>query len=945
MPDSGLVTFGPFTLSPSARLLLRDGEPVVLGSRPLDLLISLVERAGEVVSHQELLSRAWPGLTVDPVNLRVSIAHLRHVLGDRARGERYVATVPGRGYCFVAPVAGDASPARVTAVGALQAGAGNPPPQIPHVVGREADIVELCRLLALQRFISVVGSGGLGKTTVALAMAHAASDGFEAIFFVELGVLAEPALVAATVASAVGVAIKTEDPVPDLLALIAGRRVLIVLDSCEHIIDAAGEIAERIFLGTPLAHLVVTSREALRVEGEFVYLLQPLAAPLDDPDLSAAEAMAAPAVRLCMERAVASGRQSPLRDEEARLVADICRRLDGVPLALELAGGQIATYGVRGAAELLDSQLQLSWRGRRSALPRHQTLQRMLDWSYDLLSQEERATLTRLSIFVGSFTLDAARAIASSGDADPLTAAAAILNLVDKSLLSASVVGEAAQLRLMDTTRAYAATKLAGDGEADRLAARHARYYAAALEKARIAHEAGADPDRPPGTIDNVRAALNWCFTPSGDPGTGARLAANAARLFLDRSLLTECRHWCDCALKTSPEDGLLHLDLREALAISGLYTLGNSTEVRNAIEEALQLARSLGLRGRELNLLTGLHMFLGLNGDFGAAVEVAERGMSIASKVGGPDGVAMAQWMRGSACHFLGDQAGALRHFGKETGLWATATVTSYRFFGYDHRIRSLGLLARTLWLTGSPDSAARVGLQAMEEAERLADPFGICVATNMAATVLLWRGDLASAETRLRFAYRSAERYSLGPSAANTLALLGELAIRNGDPRTGVRMLREAIASMHRMRTYTLLTRCDLSLAEGLLECGDDAGAAEAIASGLSRAEAQGGSCDLPELMRQQAEIGLARRLLDTREAEAALQQAIELARTQQAPSLELRAASSLARLHAREHRDGDAYDALIDVYGGFTEGLDTADLRTARELLASLHAERAS
>ena len=264
-------------------------------------------------------------------------------------------------------------------------------------------------LLASRRFVSVVGPGGMGKTTVAISIAHALLDEFGgAVYFVDLGAVTDATLVPGAVAAVLGVFGQTQDPLPSLLAFLAGRRLLLVLDNCEHVIYAAASLTERLHREVPQVHILTTSRESLRVEGEHIHLLVPLECPTAREDLTAAEALATPAVQLFMDRAFASGYTLDLTDADAPTVAAICSRLDGIALAIELAGSRVGTYGMQGTAELLSNRFKLLWQGRRSAPPRHQTLAAMLDWSFNLLSARDRRVLGRLSIFVGLFTLEAA---------------------------------------------------------------------------------------------------------------------------------------------------------------------------------------------------------------------------------------------------------------------------------------------------------------------------------------------------------------------------------------------------------------------------------------------------------------------------------------------------------------------------------------------------------
>src|ERR1700719_1475693 len=480
-----VLSFGPFSLFAAERLLKKGDEPIPLGDRALDILIALAERPGEVVTRKDLISTVWPDVTVEEANLRFQIAALRKALGDGRDGARYISNISGRGYCFVAPVTRSTAAARtvpVTAIATTER-VQRLPPRPARMVGRDDTVRSLAQQLQMWRFVSVVGPGGVGKTTVAISVAHALIDGFhDAVVFIDLAALTDPQLVPTAVASALGLTVQTQDPLVSLLAFIGDRRILLVLDNCEHVIGVAAALAERIVSEAPQAHVLATSREALRVEAEHVHLLYSLDCPPEDAGLTAMEALRYPAAQLFMERAAASGYGAELSDIDAPIVARSCRRLDGIALAIELAASRVGSLGIRETAELLDNRFSLLWRGRRTALPRHQTLNAMLDWSYSLLSEREKAVLCRLSVLVGDFTLHSAGSVASETDIDEADVIDTVADLVAKSLISTIAVNESTYYRLLDTTWAYAAAKLAERDEADRIARRHATYYAKLLE-------------------------------------------------------------------------------------------------------------------------------------------------------------------------------------------------------------------------------------------------------------------------------------------------------------------------------------------------------------------------------------------------------------------------------------------------------------------------------
>ena len=477
------ISFGPFRFFATQRLLEKDGVPLNLGSRALDLLIALVERATEVVSKRELMARVWPNLVVDEGSLRFHIASLRKVLGDGQSGVRYVTNVAGRGYCFVAPIRRSAaSPSRTKNFVADRTA--KLPVRLLRMVGRDETVQAASELLG-QRFVTIVGPGGVGKTTVAVSVAHAKCSEFGgAIHFVDLEALDEPSLVPRAIASTLGLPVNSDSPIQDLLSFVRDQRMLLVLDNCEHVIETAAPLAESIFNEAPQVHILATSRESLRVEGERVYRLPPLRCPPEVAvGLTAAEVMSFPAVRLFVERVIASGVPFVLSDADAPIVAELCRGLDGIALALELAASHVAALGVRGTAALLDSQFRFLWQGRRTAPPRHQTLGATLDWSHNLLSDFERLVLRRLAVFVGSFSLEAAQSVAAGNPVDGGQVVEAVASLVAKSLVATEIGATLVRYRLLDTTRAYALGKLVRSGEAAAVGLRHATYYRELFER------------------------------------------------------------------------------------------------------------------------------------------------------------------------------------------------------------------------------------------------------------------------------------------------------------------------------------------------------------------------------------------------------------------------------------------------------------------------------
>lgn len=466
--------FGPFVLNPEQQMLVEDQSPVTLGGRAFDLLTALVEQPGVVLSKNELLARGWPGLVVEEANLKVNIAALRRALGEKAGSLQYIATVIGRGYRFVAPVRTE-RPARAAAEDRLAGGQSNLPPAIVGIVGRAGDIAQIQKGLEVDRLLSIVGAGGMGKTTVAVAVAEGfAGQVSDGAWFVDLARIDDPDQVHGAIAQAIGLPVHGPAARDDVLAHLRSRKLLLVLDNCEHLIEAVASCAQQLLAEAPQVRILATSREPLRINGERVYRLPPLDAPPIAPSLQAGALLAFPATQLFIERAAARNRAFHVEDEDAPIVAEICQRLDGLALAIELAANSASAFGVRELLGLLDGRFrQLG--GLRSWPDRHQTMTAAIDWSYNLLSEEERAVLRRLSVFPAAFTLQSACRIAETG-CDLTSPIETLASLVDKSLVTAEPAGATVAYRLLDTTRAYAMRKLAESDEDQWVRQRYAHH-------------------------------------------------------------------------------------------------------------------------------------------------------------------------------------------------------------------------------------------------------------------------------------------------------------------------------------------------------------------------------------------------------------------------------------------------------------------------------------
>lgn len=926
--------FGPYTLLSRRRVLMDGNHPVHLGSRAVDILLALVERAGDVVGKDELVSRAWPDTHVEESNLRVHIAALRKALGDGQSGVRYLVNVPGRGYSFVAPV-----------TPAITAGERPAPPpgrtrhlpaRLVRTIGRADVVAALAERLPDRRFVSVVGPGGIGKTTVALAVADLLDERYaDPARFVDLSTVADARALPATVAAALGLPLRPGDPASSLVDGLRDRQMLILLDNCEHVLDEAAAFAEAVLRAAPGVHLLVTSREPLRAEGEWVHRLAPLDAPPAGAPLDARGALGYAAVELFIERAAARLDGFSLSDDDAEIVGDICRRLDGIPLAIEFAAGTVDAFGVRELAQRLHDRFAILTRGRRTALPRHQTLRATLDWSYGILSAGEQTALRRLSVFRGRFTIEAATAVLACADLDRGAILGIVHDLVAKSLVIADLGRVVDGYRLLHTTRAYASERLAGSDERAGVHRRHAGFLLAFLDGSDVAREIYAPVEWRETfghLIDDIRGAFDWAFSGIGDPGLGVRLTAASAPVWFRLSRMGEFHDHVTRALAhldrlPAADRPPLEARLEVALGHANWHVSGPGPAMASAFRRALDVAERTGDVTRQMQALWGLWSERNVFGDYRGAARLAEQYESAAYGAGDPAELVVSDRMLALSCHFVGQQAKARQHAERIlAGAAANPDRAQLGSFQFDLRVGTGAVLSRILWLQGRPDQAMRAACSAVDAAFELGHTLSQCFALYAACMVAMWVGDRASAEQHAARLIDRAARHALTFWQAWGRSYEIALALTDGGtaPPTGAAAdgWRNPICGAQLPELMTTLCEgfVDDELVARIEADPDNWCAAEVL-----RAEGE-------RLLRQSAPGG------DER-AEVLFRRAIEIARRQEALSWELRAVTSLARLWRRQHRSGAARAALAPVLSRFEEGHGSADLVKAATLLADL------
>ncbi|WP_069063812.1 winged helix-turn-helix domain-containing protein [Sinorhizobium sp. RAC02] len=846
------MQFGPFTLAPARRALLRDGRLVPLGSRAADILIFLAAHAGELKTNAEIVRHVWPDTFVEEANLRVHISALRKALDDIQKEPKFIANVPGRGYAFIAELVArpteNAAPVPVLAGVAVT----------PRIFGREHSIMEIAAQLARSRLLTIVGPGGIGKSTVARAVAA----GAESTVWIDLSDVAQPGLIATSIATSLGILTRSDDVVRDIAVHLAQHDMLVVLDGCEQVVDGVAVIVEAIMARAPALRVLATSREPLRAEGERVHRLPPLDLPAQTG--LAEEAMRSPAVQLFVERADACLGRYVLTDADTPHVAKICAQLDGIALAIELAAGRLETISVPALAAALTDCFRLLTRGRRTALPRHQTLRATLDWSYNILSERERMALAELSVLRGCFSEAAGAAVLSGGEAGDDLA-----SLVAKSLVAADTQPAGTRYRLLDTTRLYAAEKLAAAGSTDASMGRLAAWLAAWLvqNEQQLYSAAMVEwPEEFSAHVPSLRDALDWAFSESGNPSLGVRLTVASLPLFFRLSLLDECLAVVTRAiayLEARPGfDERSRMKLNAALGWPQMRATDAPEHGIAAWSTTLRIAETIGDTDHQLRAIWALWVDAINRAEPRIGLQFAERFAVLAKISVDPADAIIGHRMHGATLHWLGRHAEARDELRQMLRDYTDLRGGQHSIrFQFDQHVTARIVLARALWFLGQEGAALLEVQETIDYAKSIRHTLSLSNVLAEAAcplALLSGRDDLATgyiAELR-----EHTRALSLDVWHAYADCFEAERLLQRGETQACLRQLRPAMATLQGAG-FTLFQTYFQSLAAVALsrQCRHPE-AFSTIAAAIDHCQASGERWCLPELHRVRAELLLA-------------------------------------------------------------------------------------
>jgi predicted ATPase/DNA-binding winged helix-turn-helix (wHTH) protein len=907
--------FGATEVNPGHRELLHDGMRVGVGDRAFDLLLLLIEQRGAVVSKDRIMEVVWPKRIIGENTLEAQVSLLRRALH---RDRDTIRTIAGRGYQFTGDLSIDTSAGShaanadaTTTSRAPELRARDLPAYVSRLVGRESQLSEVAGLALSRRCVTLVGAGGVGKTRLAIEAARQLKVNFpDGCVLIELAATSSAEYVPATVATAFG--FPPGDGTLDLEKLapsLRDRQLLIVVDNCEHLIESAAHLVERLMQVSPGSTVIATSREALRIGGEQVYGVPSLDMPQEDDEHDAERYGA---IALFLERIGVGADERA--DACLPFVVRICRQLDGIPLAIELAAACTAAFGVQGVADLLDDRFQMLRGGSRTALPRQQTLRATVDWSYALLPAALRTVLLRLSLFAGTFTLDSAQRMLAGADMSREEVTTAIGELVDKSLLCAVPSLPQMNYRMLNTIRAFARERLDESGTSDEWLARHAGHILGIFRTAEKFAEARAEIDwnRTFGLyLDDLRAAIDWGFSSQGQTAIAIELVVASIAPSMQFSLIEECLRRIDAALEAlsaiSPDSSppLPMTDWEMKLhAARGACLLFQSVgaQTSEAFAVALALAEKAENIEYQLRGLWGCWSHAYLNGKHAEALALASRFANIATRSRWAADRMVAGRMSGISHLCLGQLHEALDELQRIHVPDSRANRAERIRFLYDERSMTHAVLAQALALLGRHDEAAVAAQQALEDAHALDHAASTCYALSEALCPTALLHDDGRLEPAVQALIRATRRHGVSTWKARAEMWNGLLALRAGQVESYDASITPSLDEIGGAKYHVVLAAFLSETAIALANLGRTREAAALLDRAIARATAIKDIFSWSELLRAKVDVMLMQPEAGAvRRAEPALIHVLRIARQHGFVEWEARCRRSLARLSA--------------------------------------------
>ncbi|MDR6667745.1 winged helix-turn-helix domain-containing protein [Rhizobium sp. 1399] len=940
--DSTTYCFGKCRFTPARQSLLCGNIPIRLGSRAMDLLHALVRRPGQVVNKDELFKAAWPGLFVAESNLKVNIAALRRALRANGIDVPCIATVPGRGYRFVAPLT-VLSPRESTLPPSIKEIDGALPPSRP-LVGRADALAEIAEALRQTRLLSIVGPAGVGKTSIAIAVARSISDTeAQAVCFVDLAALENGQFVAVAISRALGIESSPIDALDGLVDALSGQNQLLVLDNCEHLLATVAGITDHLTHALRGLTVIATSREPLRCRFEIVHRLSPLRCPPEDAILDAGSAMVFSAIELLVRRAEAHGYR--LKDADVPALTKLSQRLDGIPLAIELAVPQLPANGPAGLLQMLEFDFE-ALASRGDGMDRHKTLTATLDWSYRLLPENEARLLRHLSVFGGTFALDdvidAFGHLANDQDVTAWLEALAV-----KSMVSVNYTGRRRRYRLLDSTRTFANKRLIGQGEQQAAMIAYGRFILALFERAEVEWTWRPREDWVAlygGWSADLRRMIDWAYGSDGQAELGVRLTVAALPFWVEFSTMAESGTRVEKALSALDDLSGDHLLLRmklvaahgwnlcyrypfddelEATWMRGFELALKAGSVEHCLRTKMGLAMvqtAMGFHQRAFETIADLRRFMASIDDYSAAPN-ADRELFTCEFYQG---------------NIKSGHAG-LERLAREHATFGNRGQTSR--FQIDRFVNFRNHLSLSTWVVGQHRRALEIAEEALNAALTLNHDLSCAHSLAVAATpiaLLCGRIDLAQERASMLAERLKTRQIDTWPPFARFHQAAIDAA--RGDVEA-IQRLREAIAAIRDCNFLIHLPLRYVMLAHAALSHDKVAVARRSIDEGMNYSRQRGDRwCD--------AEFLHLRGLMCWRDGDADgamrhLQEAIDLGRECGAFGFALRAATSRVKLANEIGVPAPALAELKDM-SDRCDSSGSTDITAAHDALRSNHAQ---